>query len=131
MHVSGPVLWNWLILASWEGVMSWRRFVGLVAIVVLSLFLASLSGSLYQRTSRYFVQYEGAGRGNDSMQVVIGGWPLSFLEDRPYAFSPAGSVNISDGLRGLDRLYPWPFLGDAGLYAIVLLASYRVFRRKR
>lgn len=110
--------------------MSWRRFVGLVAIVILSLFLASLSGSLYQRTSAYFVHYEGAGKGNDSMQVVVGGWPLSYLEDRPFAFSPAGSVNISDGLHGLDRIYPLPFLGDVALYAVALLGLYRLVRHR-
>jgi hypothetical protein len=111
--------------------MSWRRFIGIVGVVVMALFLASLSGNLYQRMGSEYVRYEGAGTEVDSMQVMTGGWPLPFLEDKPYAFSPANSVNVSDGMRGLDRFHVRPFLGNVALYALAILGIYAMAKRSR
>jgi hypothetical protein len=98
-----------------------------VAGLVVAIVLVALT-SLHERQGREYVHYEGVGPGPDSMQVVVGGWPIPYLFDSPY-FSPAGSVDLVGGLLGLDDLRPGRFALDVllawGAIAAVAWAARR------
>lgn len=95
-----------------------------------ALLLAGLGGEAYQRTGSEYVRYEGVGPGWDSTRVVVGGWPLPYLLDKPY-LSPVNSVGFVSGLLGEDFFRPLPFLADAALFAALLLALRRLLARVR
>ena len=100
-------------------------------LLAAALALAAVSGEAYQRVGSGYVRYEGVGPGWDSTRVVVGGWPLPYLLDRPY-LSPVGSVSVSGGLLGEDELRAGPFLADAAFYLLLslgLLAGVRRLRR--
>ena len=83
-----------------------------LALPAFALLLASVSGRAYPRMGSEFVRYEGTGPGLDSSLVVVGGWPLPYLLDKPY-LSPVGSVSVTDALLGIDHFRAGRFLADA------------------
>lgn len=110
-----------------------RTYTAGILLLLLALVLAAASGGACQRMSTGYVHYEGTGPGLDSMRVVVGGWPLPYLRDMPYAFSPANRVDIAGGVLGLDELDAGAFLADVLFYwalaAGLAYAGRAVWRR--
>jgi hypothetical protein len=100
-----------------------RRFL----VPLLAIAVAGTTGEVYQRVGSEYVRYEGTGPGLDSSRVVVGGWPLPFLLDKPY-LSPVGSVSLTEGLIGDDIFRPGSFFADALLFYLVGSVVWRLTR---
>ncbi len=107
-----------------------NRLVIVVSMLMVSLALAALSGSLYQRMGSDPVLVEGTGPGFDTVTVVTGGWPLPYLEDGT-SVSPVGSVGFMTGITGEDRFSTGAFLVDTAFFLGAFLAAWGIIRLLR
>lgn len=98
--------------------------------LMVSLALAALSGSLYQRMGSDPVLVEGTGPGFDTVAVVVGGWPLHYLEDKAM-ISPVGSVGFMTGITGEDRFSTGAFLADTAFFLAAFVAAWGIVRLLR
>jgi hypothetical protein len=96
--------------------------------LLLALVLTALT-AFYQRLGNEPVRYEGVEPGWSYTRVIVGGWPLPFIYDKPY-FSPANSVDWFGVLLRLDEFRPLSFLGDTAIYWVLLWTVQRCMPRR-
>lgn len=102
-----------------------NRLVTILSMLMVSLALAAVSGSLYQHMGSDPVLVEGTGPGFDTVRVVVGGWPLPYLEDRAVV-SPVGSVGFMTGITGEDRFRAGAFLADTAFFLAAFVAAWGI-----
>jgi hypothetical protein len=85
--------------------------------LVLALTVTTLT-IFYQRLGTELVAYEGVEPGWSYTRVIVAGWPLPFIYDKP-GLSVANSVAWSGAMLGEDQFRPWPFLGNVAIYFVV------------
>ncbi len=101
-----------------------RCALGLLA---TSLLLTTLSGWVPRQVTTRYPDIMGCERG---CQVAAGGWPVPFVVDYP-GISPVGSVSISGGLMGEDRMRWGAFAASWALWLSVGGLAIGVVGRSR
>ncbi len=117
---------QWLVVTSC--VLQRPADMRIVASLGVAIAITLATGELVERRGDEPVRYEGVEPGWSYTTVVVGGWPLPFLYDKP-GLSVANRVSTFAALLREDEFRAMPFVADVVVYAAVMIVVGRLARR--